>query len=178
MPQNRGNGTGAGLTPFRRKTFLRTKPRFRPIIRGWTQFSNLFDGLEGAENLRFQGPRQIQIADNFGRYGVPRELHNKTLLVRTVCWFQFQFSYGLKAVCRLKQTCTPLGAARKYVTTITDVHILNYAVSLETCRITTNMQGVWKCKLPLASLPGWQNSAAMLAKSEIFTSDLGKMPRQ
>jgi len=26
----------------------------------------------------------------------------------------------------------------KYVTIITDVHILNYAVSLETCRITTN----------------------------------------
>jgi len=89
-----------------------------------------------------------------------------------------ELSDGLTGVCRLKQTCTPLGAARKYVTTITDVHILNYAVSLETCRITTNMQGVWKCKLPLASLPGWQNSAAMLAKSEIFTSDLGKMPRQ
>jgi len=47
-----------------------------------------------------------------------------------------------KGVCRLKPTCTPLGAARNYVTTITDVHILNYAVSLETCRITTNTQGV------------------------------------
>jgi len=143
------------------------------FLGGWTQFSNLLDGLEGAENLRFQGPRQIQIADNFGRYGVPRELHNKTLLVRTVCWFQFQFSYGLKAVCRLKQTCTPLGAARKYVTTITDVHILNHAVSLETCRITTNTQGVWKCKVPLASL-----SLKMLAKSAILMSDLEKMPWQ
>ena len=89
MPQNRGNGTGAGLTPFRRKTFLRTKPWFRPIIRGWTQFSNLLDGLEGAENLRFQGPCEIQIANNFGRSGVPRELHNKILLVRKVCWIQF-----------------------------------------------------------------------------------------
>ena len=61
-------------------------------------------------------------------------------------WFNHatncKFSDGLKRVCRLKQTCTPLGAARKYVTTITDVHILNYSVSLETCRITTNTQGV------------------------------------
>ena len=88
-PKNRGNGTGAGLTPFWRKTFLRTKSRFRPVLGGWTQFSNLFDGLEGAENLRFQGPRQIQITDNFERSSVPRELHNKTLLVRKVCWIQF-----------------------------------------------------------------------------------------
>jgi len=91
MPKNRGNGTGAGLKPFRRKTYLRTKPWFRPIIRGRTpwQFSSLLDGLEGAENLRFQGPCAIQIANNFGRSGVPRELQNKTLLVRKVCWFQF-----------------------------------------------------------------------------------------
>jgi len=80
---------------------------------------------------------------------------------------------GLKGVCRLRQTCTPLGAARKYVTTIIDVHILNYAVSLETCRITTNTQGVWKCKLPLASL-----LLKLLAKSAIFMSNLKKMPRQ
>ena len=52
---------------------------------------------------------------------------------------------GFTGVCKLKQTCTPLGAARKYVTTITDLQILNYAVSLRTCRITTNTQGVWKC---------------------------------
>jgi len=89
MPKNRGNGTGAGLTPFRRKTFLRTKPRFSRIFGGWTQFSNLLDGLEGAENLRFQGPCEIQIVNNFGRSGVPRELHTKTLLVRKVCWTQF-----------------------------------------------------------------------------------------
>jgi len=92
-------------------------------------------------------------------------------------WFKnatnCELSDGLKGVCRLKQTCTPLGAARKYVTTITDVHILNLAVSLETCRITTNTQGVWKCKLPLASLP-----LKMLAKFAIFMSDLEKMPRQ
>ena len=68
---------------------------------------------------------------------------------------------------------SPLGAARKYVTTITDVHILNYAVSLETCRITTNTQGVWKYELPLTSLP-----LKLLAKSAIFMSDLEKMPRQ
>jgi len=80
---------------------------------------------------------------------------------------------GSKGVCRMKQTCTPLGAARKYVTTITDVHIWNYAVSLETCRITTNTQGVWKCKLPLSSVP-----FKLLAQSAILMSDLEKMPRQ
>jgi len=59
------------------------------------------------------------------------------------------------------------------MTTITAVHILNYAVSLETCRITTNTQGVWKYKLPLNSLP-----LKLLAKSAPFMSDLKKMPRQ
>ena len=37
-------------------------------------------------------------------------------------------------VCHLKQTCTPKGAARKYLTTVTDVMILNYAVDLEVAR--------------------------------------------
>jgi len=74
---------------------------------------------------------------------------------------------GSKGVCRLKQTCTPTGAARKWVTTITDVHILNYAVSLDTCRITTNTQGVWKCKLPLTSLP-----LQRLVKSALFMFNL------
>jgi len=92
MPKNRGNGTGAGLTPFRRKTFLQTNPRFKHIFGGWTQFSNLLDGLEGAENLWFQGPRQIQIADNLKRSGVPRELHNKNpagtegVLIKVYCY--------------------------------------------------------------------------------------------
>jgi len=35
---------------------------------------------------------------------------------------------GSRIVSRLKQTCTPTGAARKWVTTFTDVMILNYAV--------------------------------------------------
>ena len=82
-------------------------------------------------------------------------------------------SVGSNRVCRLKQTCTPLGAARKYVTTITDVHILNYAVSLETCCITTNLQGMCICKLPLTSLP-----LKLLAKSAIFMSEFENMPRQ
>jgi len=102
MPKNRGNDTGAGLTPFRRTTFLRTKPCFSPIICGWTQFSNLLDGLKGAENLRFQGPRQIQIADNLGRSGVPKEMHNKTLLVRKVCWNKLLLS-GTNQECRQKR---------------------------------------------------------------------------
>jgi len=85
MSKNRGNGTGVGLTPFRRKTFLRTKPRFKSILGGWTHFGNLLDGLEGAENLRFQGPHQIQIADNFGKSGVPiLDLGNCTT---KPCWY-------------------------------------------------------------------------------------------
>jgi len=71
---------------------------------------------------------------------------------------------GSKGVCRLKQTCTPLGAARKYVTTITCVLIWNYAVSLETCLFTCFSFSFLLLKL--------------LAQSEIFMSDLEKMPRQ
>jgi len=37
---------------------------------------------------------------------------------------------GSRIVCRLKETCTPTGAAQKWVTTDTDVMILNYAVGL------------------------------------------------
>ena len=33
---------------------------------------------------------------------------------------------GSRIVSRLKQTCTPTGAANKWVTTVTDVMILNY----------------------------------------------------
>jgi len=41
---------------------------------------------------------------------------------------------GSKKVCHLKQTCTSKGAARKYLTTVTDVMILNYAVGLDVAR--------------------------------------------
>jgi len=44
----------------------------------------LADGLEGTENLRFQGPYEIQIADHFGWSGVPRELYYKPLQVQKV----------------------------------------------------------------------------------------------
>ena len=37
---------------------------------------------------------------------------------------------GSRIVCRLKETCTPTGAAQKWVTTVIDVMILNYAVGL------------------------------------------------
>ena len=57
-------------------------------------------------------------------------------------------------VCHLKQTCTPKGAARQYLTTVTDVMMLNCAVSLNVARGTQlNTQGVWCCKLPIDSLP-------------------------
>jgi len=79
-------------------------------------------------------------------------------------------------VCCLKQTCTPKGAARKYLTTVTDVMILtrNYAVGLEVARGTqSNTQGVWPCKLPIDSLP-----PQLLAKSPKLMSDLCKQSRQ
>jgi len=47
---------------------------------------------------------------------------------------------GSKEVCRLKQTCTPTGAARKYITTITDVLLLNYAVGLDVARVASGTQ--------------------------------------
>jgi len=37
-------------------------------------------------------------------------------------------------VCHLKQTRSPQGAARKYLTTVTDVIFLNYAVGLDVAR--------------------------------------------
>ena len=71
----------------------------------------------------------------------------------------------------LKQTCTPKGAARKYLTTVTDVMILtrNYAVGLEVTRGTqSNTQGVWPCKLPIDSLP------PLLTKSPKLMSEFWK----
>jgi len=41
---------------------------------------------------------------------------------------------GSRIVSRLKQTCTPTGAARKWVMTVTNVMILNYAVGLDVAR--------------------------------------------
>jgi len=84
--------------------------------------------------------------------------------------------YHQNDVCCLKQTCTPKGAARKYLTTVTDVMILtqNYAVGLEVARGTQlNTQGVWPCKLPIDSLP-----PKLLAKSPKLMSDLCKQSRQ
>ena len=61
---------------------------------------------------------------------------------------------GFKAVCRLKQTFTPKGAAQRYLTTVTDVMILNHAVGLDVVRGTqSNTQGVWPWKLPIDNLP-------------------------
>jgi len=82
---------------------------------------------------------------------------------------------GSKQVCRLKQTCTPTGAARKYLTTVTDVCLLNYAVSLDEARDGTqkNTQGVWPCKLPIDSLP-----LQLLGLSPALMSCLSKQPRR
>jgi len=75
-------------------------------------------------------------------------------------------------VCHLKQTCTPKGAARRYLTTVTDVMILtrNYVVGFEVASGTqSNTQGVWPCKLPTDSLP-----LQLLAKMPKLMSDLCK----
>jgi len=82
---------------------------------------------------------------------------------------------GSRLVCRLKQTCTPTGAARKYLTTVTDVMILNYAVGLDVARDGTqsNTQGVWPCKLPIDSLP-----LQRLAMSPDLMTDLSKQTRR
>ena len=79
---------------------------------------------------------------------------------------------GSKKLCRLKQTCTPTGAAQKYITTITVVFLLNYT---DVARVGTqiNIQGVWPCKSPLGSLLLQQ-----LAKSPDLMSDLQKMTRR
>jgi len=47
---------------------------------------------------------------------------------------------GSKKVCRLKQTCIPISAARKYITTIADVFLLNYAVGLDVARVDTQIK--------------------------------------
>ena len=82
---------------------------------------------------------------------------------------------GSKQVCRLKQTCTFKGAARKYLTTVTDVMILNYAVGLDVaCDGTqSNTQDVWPCNLPIDSLP-----LQLVAKSPKLMSDLSKQSRR
>jgi len=82
---------------------------------------------------------------------------------------------GSNQVCRLKQTCTPTGAALKHLNTITDVFLLNYAVSLDEARDGTqkNTQGVWPCRLPIDSLPLQQ-----LSSSPALMSCLSKQPRR
>ena len=80
---------------------------------------------------------------------------------------------GSRIVCCLKQQCTPTGAARKWVTTVTDVMILNYAVGLNVACDGTqcNKQGVWPCKLLIDSLP-----LQILAMSPDLMEALRKQP--
>jgi len=82
---------------------------------------------------------------------------------------------GSKRLCHLKQTCQPAGAACKYLTPITDVFLLNYAVSLDEARDGNqkNTQGVWPCKLPMDSL-----SLQQLSSSPALMSCLSKQPRR
>jgi len=81
---------------------------------------------------------------------------------------------GSTKVCRLKQQCTPTRADRKWVTTVTDVMILNDAVVLDVARGTQcNTQGVGPCKLPIDSLP-----LQLVAMSPDLMVDLSKQTRQ
>jgi len=82
---------------------------------------------------------------------------------------------GSRIVCRLKQTCRPTGADRKWVTSVIDVMILNYAVGLDVARDGTqcNTQGVWPCKLPIDSLP-----LHLLAMSPDLIKALIQQPRR
>ena len=84
---------------------------------------------------------------------------------------------GSRIVCRLKQTCTPTGADRKWVTTVTDVMMLNHAVGLDVARDGTvtqcNTQGVWPCKLPIDSL-----LLQLLTMSPDLMKALRKQPRR
>jgi len=61
MPKNRGNGTGAGLTPFRRKTFLRTKPRFGLFLAGELSFPICSTGSKAMKTCDFRGPVKINL---------------------------------------------------------------------------------------------------------------------
>ena len=84
---------------------------------------------------------------------------------------------GSRIVCRLKQTCTPTGADRKWVTTVTDVMMLNHAVGLDVARDGTvtqcNTQGVWPCKLSIDSL-----LLQLLTMSPDLMKALCKQPRR
>ena len=81
---------------------------------------------------------------------------------------------GSEKVCRLNQTCTPEGADWKYLTTVTDVMILNHAVGLDVARgAQSYTQGVWPSKSPIDSLP-----LKLLAKSPELMSELSKQPRR
>jgi len=54
---------------------------------------------------------------------------------------------GSREVCHLKQTCTPTGADRKWVTPVTDVKILNRAVCLDVARGGGPKSIQWACGL-------------------------------
>ena len=121
-----------------------------------------------------RGPTRVEYINaciNFlEKEGQINQLHEK----RFTAACNVTLADGFKKLCRLKQTCTPTGA-RKYITTITDVFLLNYAVGLDVARVETeiNTQGGWPCKLPLDSL-----SLKRLAKSPDLKPDLRKMTRR
>jgi len=91
-----------------------------------------------------RGPTRVQYI-NAAITFLEKEGQNNKLQEK---WFAASCNVTLadasKKVCRLKQTCTPTGAARKYIATITDVFLLNYTVGLDVARVETqiNTQGV------------------------------------
>ena len=70
------------------------------------------------------------------------------------------------------------GADQKWVTTFTDVMMVNYVVGLDVARNGTqfNTQGAWPCKLLIDSLP--LQLLAMSIRSLDLTKALRKQPRR
>jgi len=74
---------------------------------------------------------------------------------------KIHFEDGSKQVCRLKQTCSATGAARKYLTTITDVCLLKYGVNLDEARDGTKKIPRWcglvNCLLTVSRYSSWHS---------------------
>jgi len=112
-----------------------------------------------------------------GYHGLHGDCWHLCHQIRQVVWHSSQCvtRWWVRIVSRLKQTCTTTGASRKWVMTVTNVMILNYAVGLDVARDGTqcNTQDVWPCKLPIDSLP-----LQILAMSPDLMEDLRKQPRR
>jgi len=127
----------------------------------------------------------MEMSDVFNIDGNGRCLHTrhaKWMDIAAKVWLED----GSKQVCRLKQTYTPIGADRKNFTIITNVFLLNYAVSLDQAcdGSKNNTWGVWPWKFPIDNLPSgqvcssWQVVACTHVRLECTTPDMSVQPRR